>query len=192
MLFQDKSSATFFEAKYRAKADPWDFAHSPYELARYDAVMAAVSGRRYRRTFEPGCAVGVLTERLAAISDSVQACDFSETAVGRARARCADLPNVTITCGALAMDTSFRGFDLIVVSEIGYYFKLPTWIEMASRFAASMDPGATLLASHWLGQSKDHRISGDAVHEALRASPLLRVTHEERHEAFRLDRFVRL
>lgn len=191
MLFTDKSSAGYFEAKYRAKADPWNFAGSAYEQARYGAIMAALAGRRYRRAFEPGCALGVLTERLAGICDSVVACDFSETAAQQARLRCADLPNVTVTSGALSAETSLRGFDLIVLSEIGYYFKLQAWTEMVTHLVGSMDKGATLLASHWLGQSKDHRISGDAVHEALRASPLLALTHEERHEAFRLDRFVR-
>ena len=192
MLFQDKSSAAFFEAKFRAAADPWNFAGSPYEQARYDAIMVALAGRRYVRAFEPGCAVGVLTERLAAICDAVVACDFSPTAVQRARERCHDLPNVTLRSAVLNAETSLRGFDLIVLSEIGYYFKQHAWTEMVAHLAGSMDKGATLLASHWLGHSKDHRISGDAVHEALRTSPLLRVTHEERHEAFRLDRFVRV
>ncbi len=78
MRERDQSSAEFFEAKYRAAADgdPWKFATRDYELRRYDAVMRALGGRRYARGFEPGCSVGVLTERLATVCDEVDACDF--------------------------------------------------------------------------------------------------------------------
>lgn len=191
MSIGDTSSSRFFEAKYRQKGDPWDFASSPYELRRYDTIVAALAHHRYRRAFEPGCSVGVLTERLARICDAVEAIDFSPTAVKRARERCAYLPNVKILCASIAERMPLEGFDLIVLSEMGYYLCLEEWGGTVARLLSPMKPGGTVLATHWLGTSADHRISGDQVHEILQANPLLCLQHSERNEGFRLDRWVR-
>ncbi len=192
MLFKSKSSPGFFEARYKKQADPWNFAGSEFEQGRFTRIAQALSHRRYRRGFEPGCSIGTLTERLAALCDAVEASDFSPTAVARATERCAHLPNVHVRCEALSAMTPLSGYDLVVFSEIGYYFRLGTWRKTVAQLAASMDSGTTVLASHWLGHSRDHRLDGDQVHEALRAEPLLQLEYEERHPGFRLDRFVRL
>ncbi len=185
------SSSEFFEAKYRRATDPWNFAGSPYELRRYGAIVDALAGRRYRRGFEPGCSVGVLTERLAAICDAVEAIDFSATAVERARERCAHLPHVEAVCRSLPERMPVEGFDLLVCSEIGYYFGPEEWRELSEGLIVGMPAGATLLAAHWLGTSADHRMGGDEVHEIIGRSSSLRLEHTERHEEFRLDRWVR-
>ncbi len=191
MSVVDTSSAAFFEAKYRQDADPWNFAGSPYERGRYDAIIAALAHRRYQRAFEPGCSVGVLTKRLAAICDAVDAIDFSPTAVKRARERCADLSNVVVVCASIAHCGPFQGCDLIVLSEMGYYFSPREWRETVAEMLLSLKPRGTVLATHWLGSSTDHRISGDQVHEILQANALLSLEDSERNEAFRLDRWVR-
>ena len=185
------STSDFFEAKYQQSPDPWDFAGSDYELARYDAIVTALNHRRYRSAIEPACSVGVLTERLAAITDNLLAFDFSPTAAAQAAARCAHLPNVSVTCAALDDRTSFVGLDLVVLSEIGYYFTSSDWLHLTARIIDSLTPGATLLAEHWLGHSPDHLITGDQVHDILLTQPGLTLQHSERHEAFRLDRWER-
>jgi SAM-dependent methyltransferase len=186
------STPEFFEAKYGAQPDPWNFATSDYELSRYDAILAALSHRRYHCIFEPGCSIGVLTERLAPLGDSVVAVDFSPTAVAQAQARCAHLFGVNIECTSFPERIAQGGFDLIVLSEIGYYFSAQEWATLTARAIHAMVPGATLLASHWLGHSEDHRITGDAVHEILRTNHQLKLEHSERHAAFRLDRWIRV
>ena len=186
------STADFFEAKYKSApdADPWKFATAAYELERYDAVLKALSGRRYTHAFEPGCSVGVLTERLATIADRVDASDFSPTAVAAASARCAHLPGVSVRCATLDTNQPWADFDLVVICEIGYYFSPETWAEMVESMVLGMHPGSILLASHWLGTSNDHVQSGDAVHDAI-VNPLLQRTLSERHEGFRLERWIR-
>jgi cyclopropane fatty-acyl-phospholipid synthase-like methyltransferase len=194
-LIQDlkfASSAAFFEAKYQQKTDPWDFSSSDYELRRYDAIIRAVAHRRYGRAFEPGCSIGVLTERLAAHCDEVYAIDFSPSASARAQARCAHLRQVEILCASLPEGTPAKDFDLLVLSEIGYYFAAQDWRRICTALIDSIPPGATVLAAHWLGHSQDHRISGDEVHEILLSHAKLRVEHAEREPNMRLDRLVRL
>ena len=94
----DTTSAGFFEEKYQRSADPWDFASSEYEQHRYQAIYDAVCHRRYRHAFEPGCSVGVLTEKLAPLCDRIDATDLSPTAVARTRDRTKHLSQVHTTC----------------------------------------------------------------------------------------------
>jgi hypothetical protein len=186
-----RSSAAFFEAKYQKKPDPWDFSSDTYELGRYDAIISAISHRRYRRAFEPGCSIGVLTERLAAYCDAVDAIDFSPTASAQAQARCAHLPHVEVRCAALADGMPAKEFDLLVLSEIGYYFTPQVWQRISYTLIDSIPQGATVLAAHWLGYSKDHCIAGDEVHEILLAHPDIKAGFAERNQHMRLDLLVR-
>jgi len=191
MTIPDTSSAAFFEAKYRRDSDPWNFLQSPYECARYDAILTALRGRHYRRAFEPGCSIGALTIRLADICDEIEASDVSPTAIREARKRCENLSNVHIRCGSLSEQEDFGRFDLVVLSELGYYFCAPDWCELTGYSVATMNCGSTLLAAHWLGNSPDHQMSGDEVHEILAANTQLLLEHSERHEFFRIDRWMR-
>ncbi len=185
---KDTVSQEFFDEKYRQKSDPWDFASSEYEQSRYQAVFDALHYRRFARAFEPGCSIGILTERLAAICDRVVAVDISPTAVDSARERCKTLSNVEITCGALP-DLPAGDFDLVVMSEIGYYFDERQLTLLAEKLAGKIRKPGVLLAAHWLGYSEDHLLSGDRVHEIFGALADLTVGHSERHAAFRLDRW---
>lgn len=184
----DPSSREFFEARYRAQEDPWSFATNQYELNRYERIVSSLSGSRYGSAFEPGCSVGVLTEKLAPLCRSVLATDLSPTALTRARQRCAPFKHVTFCCEGLE-ETKPRAWDLLLLSEIGYYFTPHAWRQVARRLIAALPVGATVLASHWLGHSQDHSMHGDQVHAILRDRQDLHLTHSELHQDFRLDRW---
>jgi SAM-dependent methyltransferase len=188
---KDPSSAAFFETKYRRKADPWNFATDPYELSRYDAIVSSISFHHYRHAFEPGCSIGVLTERLAEYCDAVTAVDFSEAAALQAKRRCAHLTNVDVRCASIAMG-NVNDFDLLVLSEIGYYFSQEVWKEVSWPLINRMPANSIVLAAHWLGHSQDHCISGDEVHDVLLAHPDLHLAFSTRNKDMRLDRLVRL
>jgi len=189
---RDPSSAEFFEAMYRERSDPWQFATDPQELARYGAILRALEGQRYRRGFEPGCSVGVLTEKLAGVCDAVEAVELSPTAAAAAQRRCARYGHVTVRCGPVEEQVLPHGTDLLVLSEIGYYFSPERWRGVAGALVEALMPGATVVASHWLGTSADHAMHGDEVHAILRAEPRLRLRHGERHATFRLDQWERV
>jgi trans-aconitate methyltransferase len=188
----DPSSAEFFEAKYEHDPDPWQFAKNDYELHRYDETIKSLSGRRYRLAYEPGCSVGVLTERLADLCDNVEAIDFSSSAVAQAQARCAHLANVKVSCRSITEYQPDRSMDLLVLSELGYYFTPEEWQRTSNRLISLLPVGGTMIAVHWLGFSKDHRISGEQVHEVLKQSTLLQGEQTDRHESFLLDRWKRI
>ena len=188
----DTTSPEFFEERYRLQPDPWNFAESAYEQGRFERIVAALAGRRYRHGLEPGCSIGTLTIRLATFCDQLTALDVSPTAIRYARERCADAPHVNFSVAPLDEQTWVEGSDLVILSEIGYYFEATRWQHLAALLVGRMKAGTTVLASHWLGHSDEHVQTGDQVHQILRAVPQLSLKYEEYPEGFRLDRFLRL
>lgn len=185
------TSPRFFEQKYRHDPDPWHFSTSEYEQCRYAAILNALQDRRYKRAFEPGCSIGVLTVQLARVCDRIEAIDTSATAVKLARRRCAAVVNVELRCGFLPSYFPSGFFDLIVFSEIGYYFDERQLGLLGSRLVGRLSTGGVFLAAHWLGFSDDHRLSGDRVHEILSAIDGLSRWRGQRYAAFQLDRWER-
>lgn len=161
------TSPAFFERLYQSSEDPWNFRHSTYERERYAAICNSLADREYRSAFEPGCAIGELTAMLAPLCRSVEAIDFSTSAVETARHRCRDYPNVNIHKGALPEDVPQGPFDLIVFSEIGYYFTPESLESLLIHLWAILEPGGRLIACHWLGHSDDHQLHGTEVHNIL-------------------------
>lgn len=186
------TSPEFFESKYRERDDPWDFAGSGYERFRYETIIAALEKRRYDRAFEPGCSVGELTWRLAGRCGHVCALDISSSAVERARRRCSEFSNITFRVGSLPHHIPDGEFDLVIFSEIGYYFDEAGLKDLAAALVRRICVSGTLLAAHWLGVSNDHVLSGDRTHEVLGSVEGLRLTRSERYAGFRLDRWIRV
>ncbi len=176
---------------YRRHVDPWNFEGSSYEQERYVKILESVDGRRYSRAFEPGCSIGVLTRNLAGLCDRLEAREISPTAASNAKERCKDLPQVHLECGSLPEAMPAGEFDLIVFSEIGYYFEEEELRVIVDHLANKLSPGGYFIAVHWLGTSADHLLSGDAVHGVIRECALLSLDDQKRYAHFRLDRMVR-
>jgi SAM-dependent methyltransferase len=161
----------YFEACWSSSDDPWDHAGRFSECRKYDLTVAALDRPRYRRAFEPGCGVGLLTERLATRCDSLVAWDRHPRAVAVAADRCRHHAGVTVAVGQLP-DTWPQGrFDLVVLSEILYYFDDRQVADALDVTAESALPGATIVAVHYRPVVAEHARSGDDVHERLRAHP---------------------
>ncbi len=176
-----------FERLYRGDPDPWGFAVSEYEQRRYDLTVAALPQRHYRRAFEPACSIGELTRRLAARCTHVYASEPARTALAEARRRCQELDNVQLGPGELPDDWPDGTFDLVVLSELGYYFEVPELCVVRDRAVACLEPRGTLIAVHWRGHSDAHVLSGDEVHEHLRQADRLTLLGAYEEPAFRLD-----
>ncbi len=176
-----------FETRYRADPDPWRFAEREYEQRRYEITVASLPRRRYRRAFEPGCATGELTRRLAQRCGGVVAWDGSPTVVGHARQRCSELTNVEWGVGAVPEDWPPGDFDLVVLSEIGYYFDRPELTRFATLARDALESGGTLVGVHWLGSSEDHVLHGDDVHQVLLGLEGIAHGGAYRDDGFRLD-----
>jgi trans-aconitate methyltransferase len=161
--------AAYFDQMYAAADDPWGLATRWYEARKYALSLALLPERHYRAAFEPGCSVGVLTTMLAARCGQVLAWDASAGAVRSAAARTAALPNVCVRRGTIPGEWPPGQFDLIVFSEVLYYFAGGALGEVLDAGVASLRPGGTLLAVHWRHPVADYPRSGDDVHRVLAA-----------------------
>ncbi|MBW8482436.1 class I SAM-dependent DNA methyltransferase [Actinomadura parmotrematis] len=156
--------ADYFAGMYGASDDPWSLATRWYEQRKYAVTLAMLPRPRYGDAFEPGCSVGVLTARLAERCDRLLACDVSPVAVEQARRRA---PAATVRQAALPGGWPPGTFDLIVLSELLYYFGDADLDRVLDLAAASLRPGGTLLAAHWRHPVPEYPQTGDAVHAAL-------------------------
>jgi SAM-dependent methyltransferase len=183
----------YFDAVYAADPDPWHFETSAYERAKYAATLAALPRARYRRAFEPGCSIGVLTAQLASRCDALLAVDVNDMTLDRARQRCATLPHVGFARLQLPQETPPGDFDLIVVSELAYYWSRPDLARAALWMLSALRPGGSLLLVHWTHRVLDYPQTGDEVHAhflTLAAGGALRHLHGERDADYRLDVFT--
>ena len=169
----------YFERLYRDARDPWGFESRWYEQRKYAVTLAALPDRRYRSAFEPGCSIGVLSELLAARCDALLATDIVPAALVQASARLAGLSHVRVEQRAVPEDWPDEDFNLIVLSEIAYYFAAPALGLLVERAVASLRPGGVLEAVHWRRET-DYALTGAAAHGVIAAHPgLAPVAHYE-------------
>ncbi len=178
----------WFEALYRDHDDPWAFETSPYERAKYDHTLASLPAERFGSVLEVGCAKGVLTERLAPRCDRLTAVDVSATALAAAARRCADFPHVSFALRELPREAPAGPFDLVLLSEVAYYWDSADLARLATWAAGAVPSGGHLLLVHWTGET-DYPKSGDDTVAELRSQLAggIQVVREERREEYRLD-----
>ena len=167
-----------------------DVASNDSERERYATILGFVPHGRFRRAFEPGCSIGELTARLAARCGFVTAIDIADAVVDVARDRCLGLDNVDVHQGSLLDNMPKGPFDLVVFSDVGYYFVPAQLIELAHEITSRIEPRGQLIAVHGTGASPDHVLPGRVVHEILREHLPMEHLHHENHEFDDRDGFV--
>jgi hypothetical protein len=152
----------YFEDLYRTDPDPWKFRSRWYEDRKRRLTLAALAQPHYASAFEPGCSIGVLTAALATRCDHVLAMDIAEQVV-RAEPG-SDRGRVEVRRGAVPDDWPTGRFDLVVLSEIGYYLDEAACHRLAE---AAVAGGRELIAVHWRHPVADYPLAGDEVHRIL-------------------------
>jgi SAM-dependent methyltransferase len=182
---------TYFEQMYATDPDPWSFETRWYDARKHALTVDALPRRRYRSGFEPGCSTGRLTSRLADRCDTLLAVDAVGAAVEKAADRVRDREHVTVRRATMPAGFPPGPFDLIVLSEIGYYFDDADLGTLIDRAAGALEPGGDLVAVHWRWPVAEHARDGDDVHRALAADD--RLARLARHEEadFLLEVFTR-
>lgn len=180
-----------------ATEDPWDYGN-PYEDLKYDQTLAAIPGRA-GRALELACAEGLFTRRLAGKAGRLLATDVSPTAVGRARARLADLAHVEVRVLDFERDPLPGGLDLMVCSEVLYYLANESRLAaVAGKFAGALAPGGHLVMAHAnlvadnprsTGFDWPHPFGARRIAEVFAANPGLRHVASWRSLLYRIEVF---
>jgi SAM-dependent methyltransferase len=149
---------SYFEEKFKEDIDPWRFRTSAYEREKYEATMDALSKPRYRSCLEVGCAIGVLSALLASRCDTLLAVDGAPTAIAEACLQ--NLPNVRFETAFLPDEFPQGAFDLIVLSEVLYYFDEKDLERLGDRCVDALGGQGEMILCHWLGET-DYPLPGD-------------------------------
>ena len=186
---RERLDREYFENLYSGSRDPWGFETSEYERVKYERTLGVLAHRRYGRALEAGCSIGVFTAMLAPLCEELLAVDVSERAVAAARERLAGYPNVRVEQRRLPEETPGGPFDLIIASEVMYYWPKDTMLAALRRFEEALSPGGSLLAVHWRKETKTYPLQGDEVHELLTEHTRLTNTAQITEPEYRLDLF---
>ncbi|MBM7440399.1 SAM-dependent methyltransferase [Streptomyces sp. HB132] len=173
--------AGYFEGMYRGQDDPWHLQERWYEQRKYALTLASLPRPFFRSAFEPGCSVGQLTRLLAARCERLLAADRVASAVETTRRRTADLGQVEVARLAVPEEWPEGRFDLVVLSELLYYFDSTRLDALLSRAVGSLEPGGTLVTVHWNHPVPEHLHTGAQVADRLALEPglMLRTDHQE-------------
>lgn len=176
----------YFDRMYGDDPDPWGFGSQWYERRKYAVTLASLPRERYRRVFEPGCSIGVLTEQLALRVDELVAWDLHADTVRRAEERTGHLSHVTVEEASIPDRWPDGSFDLIVLSEVAYYLDDDALATLGRQVANALSTGGDLVAVHYSGKT-DYPKTADAVHAALGGADGFEALVSHRDEAFLLD-----
>ena len=179
----------YFEELYARSDDPWNFETSEYEHKKYERTLEALGGSRFGRALEAGASIGVFTEMLADRCDQLLAVDVSERAVAEARKRLSDREHVRVERRTLPEEMPQGPFDLIVDSEVLYYFTREEMLAVLGAFERELAPRGVLLAVHWRRETRTYPLQGDEVHELLREHTRLQNNKIIVEQDYRLDLF---
>jgi predicted TPR repeat methyltransferase len=178
-----------FESTHSERDDPWEVTSRWYEIRKRAVTLAALPEEHYGRALEIGCSIGVLAEALAPRVDHLLAVDVAGSAIGHAQRRLAPFPHVEVDVFDVAQGLPPGAWDLVVLSEVGYYLARDELSDLVSRIEEQLTPTGVLLACHWRHDEADFAQSGDAVHRLIAfESMLARLVHHEEGD-FVLDVF---
>lgn len=166
MRDQTNRKADYFDTIYAAD-DPFGYRSSWYEERKRQILTASLPRRRFKHGWEIGCSNGELTASLAARCEALYATDISQRAVQLARARNHASPHVRIERATHPGDWPNAKFDLIVLSEIGYYLQADELDDTVAGIKDSLAAEGLFVACHWLAPFEEAPFAGREVHDRL-------------------------
>jgi 2-polyprenyl-3-methyl-5-hydroxy-6-metoxy-1,4-benzoquinol methylase len=177
----------YFEVKYQADIDPWRFRSSDYERGKYRATIEALAKAKYATALEVGCSIGVFTRLLSERCTSLLAIDASPTAIEVAKLA---NPEVSFLAATLPQEFPKGRFDLIVLSEVLYYFTELDLKRVAQSCVDAITQNGEIILCHWLGET-DYPLTGVEASEHFAqyiksAMPVRSIVHDA---IYRLERF---
>jgi trans-aconitate methyltransferase len=184
--------SNFFDETFRQSSDPWQYTSGSYETSKFRTTIRCLPKVQFKNAFEIGCAIGVLSQKLAKKCDRLLSVDFSEVGLEEARKRCADIPQVRFEQMQIPQQFPTEKFDLILFSEVGYYWIMADLLTTKQKIIDQLLPGGYLLMVHYRFQLESEsfiRLSGDTVHDTFiqDSAQFLKHLGDPRQQKFWID-----
>ena len=181
--------SSFFDETFRQSSDPWGYTSGFYETSKFRTTIRCLPKVQFKNAFEIGCAIGVLTQKLAKKCDRLLSVDYSEVGLEEARKRCAGLPQVRFEQMQIPQQFPTEKFDLILFSEVGYYLTMPDLLTTKQKIIDQLLPGGYLLMVHFRSQVESFILNGDIVHDTFiqESAQFLKHLGDPRQQKFWID-----
>jgi len=160
------------DALHRDAEDPWGVDSRWYERRKRDLLLATLPRARFASALEVGCSTGALTEALSERADTVLGVDASPTALVAARRRLTHRPGVTLAAVDVSRDWPEGSFDLVVISEVGYFLSPAALDRLVDRVAASLTADGVVVLCHWRHRVQGWVMNADEVHRRFADGPV--------------------
>ena len=147
--------ANYFDSLYKDNPDPWQYDTCDYEIKKRGDTLSFLQPH-YANACEVGCSIGVLTEALAPLCDRLIGIDISHTAADIARHRLAARSNVEIKVLHVPYQDIDDQFDLLVFSEVLYFFSEPELDTLADFAQRRVLSNGDLLIVTYDGETQTH------------------------------------
>jgi SAM-dependent methyltransferase len=174
---------------HRLSDDPWGTDSRWYEQRKRDLLLAVLPHPRFEVALEIGCSTGALTAALLDRADRVVGVDRSPAALAVARRRLADRDEVVLADLDVPAAWPEGRFDLVVVSEVGYFLSPAAVDALVQRIATSLTPGGVVALCHWRHPVEGWVLDAAQVHrrfEDADAIPPLRAEYRDRDVEIRV------
>ncbi|MGN7246969.1 PIG-L family deacetylase [Janibacter anophelis] len=150
-------------------SDPWGTAHRWYERRKRDLVLACLPRPHFVRGLELGCSRGELAADLAKRCEALVAVDRSPAAIARARSV---VPEAVETA-VVDVPSQWPGstFDLVVLSEVGYFLSPIDLERLFARIASCLGEHGVVVLCHWRHPVTGWVLDGADVHERALGAP---------------------
>ncbi len=158
-----------FDDLHTSSDDPWGVESRWYEERKRALLLALLPRRRFRSAWEAGCSVGVLTRALAARCDEVVGTDRSAAALAIAERHVT--AGVSFEHREVTTPWADRAFDLVVVSEVGYFLSPRDLDRLLDVVADALADDGVVLLGHWRHEIEGWPLDGPQVHERFLADP---------------------
>jgi SAM-dependent methyltransferase len=183
----------YFDRLYSVQDDPYGFDRNDVEQLKFARLLELCGPGPFERALEVGCSQGAFTERLAPRCRELLAVDISSKAVSRASERVVRFRHVRCEVRNLPSEVPPGPFDLIVASDVLYYWTRADVTTSARQFADALAPQGVLVVAHYIPRWGTF-LTGDEAHDIFRESTPLEPVVAERVEfgagrPYRVDRY---
>jgi len=150
--------------------DPWGADSRWYEIRKRDLLLAALPRAEFHHGLEVGSSTGALAADLANRCHHLLVIDAGDHAVAAASSRLKSLDHVRVEQRVVPSewpDPPDQGFDLIVLSEVGYFLSPRDLDDVVDDVRATLASDGVLVLCHWRHPIVGWPLDGPGVHERV-------------------------